>query len=70
METLLRLSRRATYADYRAVEQNSDHRHEFIDGVKRSDFQALASLQAYVLVALPAPRAAGCERRAARRAAA
>jgi Uma2 family endonuclease len=33
METLLRLPRRATYADYLAVEQNSDHRHEFIDGV-------------------------------------
>ena len=30
---MLRLPRRATYADYMAVEQNSDHRHEFLDGV-------------------------------------
>jgi Uma2 family endonuclease len=29
----LRLPRRATYADYLAVEENSGHRHEFIDGV-------------------------------------
>jgi Uma2 family endonuclease len=29
----LRLDRRATYADYLAVEQNSEHRHELIDGV-------------------------------------
>jgi Uma2 family endonuclease len=33
MEALLRLPRRTTYADYLAVEQNSDRRHEFIDGV-------------------------------------
>jgi Uma2 family endonuclease len=33
MEALLRLSRRATYADYLAAEQNSEVRHEFIDGV-------------------------------------
>src|SRR5439155_4720629 len=33
METMLRLARRATYADYLAAEQNSDRRHEFIDGV-------------------------------------
>jgi Uma2 family endonuclease len=33
MEAFLRLPRRASYADYLAVEQNSDHRHEFIDGV-------------------------------------
>ena len=29
----LRLDRRATYADYLAVEQNSEHRHEYLDGV-------------------------------------
>lgn len=33
MEATLRLSRRATYADYLAAEQNSECRHEFIDGV-------------------------------------
>ncbi|MCA9624807.1 MAG: Uma2 family endonuclease [Myxococcales bacterium] len=33
MKATLRLDRRATYADYLAVEQNSDHRHELIDGV-------------------------------------
>jgi Uma2 family endonuclease len=33
MEATLRLQRRASYADYMAAEQNSDHRHEFIDGV-------------------------------------
>jgi Uma2 family endonuclease len=33
MEALLRLSRRATYADYLATEQTSERRHEFIDGV-------------------------------------
>jgi hypothetical protein len=33
MEVLLRLQRRASYADYLAVEQNSDHRHELLDGV-------------------------------------
>lgn len=33
MEALLRLPRRASYADYLAVEQNSDRRHEFFDGV-------------------------------------
>ena len=33
MEAILRLSRRATYADYLAAEQNSDCRHEYIDGV-------------------------------------
>ncbi|HET7501585.1 MAG TPA: Uma2 family endonuclease [Kofleriaceae bacterium] len=33
MEAILRLQRRASYADYLAAEQNSDHRHEFIDGV-------------------------------------
>jgi Uma2 family endonuclease len=33
MEAILRLARRATYADYLAAEQNSDCRHEFIDGV-------------------------------------
>src|SRR5689334_22430225 len=33
METMLRLPRRTTYADYLAVEQNSDRRHEFLDGV-------------------------------------
>lgn len=33
MEALLRLPRRATYADYLAAEQDSDRRHEFIDGV-------------------------------------
>jgi Uma2 family endonuclease len=33
MEAILRLSRRASYADYLAAEQNSDCRHEFIDGV-------------------------------------
>jgi Uma2 family endonuclease len=33
METMLRLPRRATYADYLAVEQDSEHRHEFLDGV-------------------------------------
>lgn len=33
MEALLKLSRRATYADYLAAEQNSEFRHEFIDGV-------------------------------------
>lgn len=33
MEALLRLPRRASYADYVAVEQGSDHRHEFFDGV-------------------------------------
>jgi Uma2 family endonuclease len=29
----LRLPRPATYADYLAVEEHSEHRHEFIDGV-------------------------------------
>jgi Uma2 family endonuclease len=33
MEARLRLQRRASYADYLAVEQNSDHRHEFFAGV-------------------------------------
>ncbi len=33
MEATLRLTRRASYADYLAAEQNSDNRHEFIDGV-------------------------------------
>ena len=33
MKALLSLSRRATYADYLATEQNSERRHEFIDGV-------------------------------------
>ena len=33
MEALLRLPRRASYADYLAVEQGSERRHEFIDGV-------------------------------------
>jgi Uma2 family endonuclease len=33
VKTVLRLPRRATYADYLAVEQHSDHRHELIDGV-------------------------------------
>ncbi len=33
MEAHLRLSRRASYADYVAVEQGSEHRHEFFDGV-------------------------------------
>jgi Uma2 family endonuclease len=33
MEVVLRLSRRATYADYLAAEQDSVRRHEFIDGV-------------------------------------
>ena len=33
MEAILRLSRRASYADYLATEQNSECRHEFIDGV-------------------------------------
>lgn len=33
MEAFLRLSRRASYADYLAAEQDSDRRHEFLDGV-------------------------------------
>jgi Uma2 family endonuclease len=33
MEALLRLPRRANYADFLAVEQSSDRRHEFLDGV-------------------------------------
>ena len=33
MEAILRLPRRASYADYLAAEQDSDRRHEFIDGV-------------------------------------
>lgn len=33
MRATLRLDRRATYADYLAVEQSSEHRHELIDGV-------------------------------------
>ncbi len=33
MRAELRLPRRATYADYIAAEQNSECRHEFIDGV-------------------------------------
>jgi len=33
MEAFLRLQRRTSYADYLAVEQNSDRRHEFLDGV-------------------------------------
>ena len=33
MEALLRLPGRASYADYLAAEQGSDHRHEFLDGV-------------------------------------
>jgi Uma2 family endonuclease len=33
MEAFLRLQRRASYADYLAAEQNSDFRHEFLDGV-------------------------------------
>ena len=33
MQALLRLPQRATYADYLAAEQNSERRHEFIDGV-------------------------------------
>lgn len=30
---MLRLSRWASYADYLAVEESSDHRFEFLDGV-------------------------------------
>jgi Uma2 family endonuclease len=33
MEALLRLPRRASYADYLSVEQDHQHRHEFLDGV-------------------------------------
>jgi Uma2 family endonuclease len=33
MQATLRLPRRASYADYLAVEQTSECRHEFIDGV-------------------------------------
>ncbi|HWU90988.1 MAG TPA: Uma2 family endonuclease [Kofleriaceae bacterium] len=33
MEAMLRLPRRATYAEYLAIEQQSPHRHELIDGV-------------------------------------
>jgi Uma2 family endonuclease len=33
MRATLRLSRSSTYLDYLAVEQNSQHRHELIDGV-------------------------------------
>jgi Uma2 family endonuclease len=33
MKATLRLARRASYADYLATEQNSERRHEFIDGV-------------------------------------
>ncbi|MEO7736481.1 MAG: Uma2 family endonuclease, partial [Kofleriaceae bacterium] len=33
MEAILRLPRRASYADYLAAEQGSDRRHEFIGGV-------------------------------------
>src|SRR5512140_1301212 len=33
MEVILRPPRRASYSDYLAAEQGSDHRHEFIDGV-------------------------------------
>jgi Uma2 family endonuclease len=33
MRATLRLPRSATYADYLAVEQHSEHRHELIDGV-------------------------------------
>jgi Uma2 family endonuclease len=33
MEAILRLPRRTSYVDYLAVEQASDRRHEFIDGV-------------------------------------
>jgi Uma2 family endonuclease len=33
MRAILRLERRATYAEYLAVEQASEHRHELIDGV-------------------------------------
>jgi Uma2 family endonuclease len=33
MEATLRLPHRASYADYLAAEQDSDHRHEFLDGV-------------------------------------
>jgi Uma2 family endonuclease len=32
MEVTLRLSRQASYADYLAVEESSDHRFEFLDG--------------------------------------
>jgi Uma2 family endonuclease len=33
MRVVFRLPRRATYGDYLAVEQSSEHRHELIDGV-------------------------------------
>ena len=33
MKALLNLPRRTTYVDYLAAEQNSERRHEFIDGV-------------------------------------
>ncbi|TMQ14296.1 MAG: hypothetical protein E6J90_27175 [Deltaproteobacteria bacterium] len=33
MKATLSLPHRATYADYLATEQNSERRHEFIDGV-------------------------------------
>jgi Uma2 family endonuclease len=33
MRTTLRLPRPASYADYLAVQEHSDHRHELIDGV-------------------------------------
>ena len=33
MKAMLNLPRRTTYADYLATEQNSERRHEFLDGV-------------------------------------
>lgn len=33
MEAILRLPRRTSYVDYLAVEQSSERRHEFLDGV-------------------------------------
>ena len=55
MEATLRLSRRATYADYLAAEQNSHCRHEYIDGVivamagKSDEHNALTNKLAIVL---------------------
>jgi Uma2 family endonuclease len=33
MQSVLRLARKATYADYLSLEQSSERRHEFFDGV-------------------------------------
>lgn len=60
VKATLRLDRRATYADPLAVEQDSEHRHELVDGVivamagGSDEHDAIAGRLA--MLAAPSPR--------------